>query len=156
MKGLLDPKVDFVFKNIFGSPKHPRVLISFLNATLKPVNKITHVEIKETDIAKQFVRSLEMNVEEIREAKDELVRISNDKEQREIYEMRSKILKDKVSALNEAERKGIEKGIKQGIEKGIKQRTVELAENLLDVLDNETISLKTGLTVDEIEQLRHK
>ena len=33
-----------------------------------------------------------MNVEEIREAKDELVRISNDKEQREIYEMRSKIL----------------------------------------------------------------
>ena len=96
------------------------------------------------------------NVEEIREAKDELVRISNDKEQREIYEMRSKILKDKVSALNEAERKGIEKGIKQGIEKGIKQRTVELAENLLDVLDNETISLKTGLTVDEIEQLRHK
>ena len=61
-----------------------------------------------------------------------------------------------MSALNEAERKGIEKGIKQGIEKGIKQRTVELAENLLDVLDNETISLKTGLTVDEIEQLRHK
>ena len=55
MKGLLDPKVDFVFKNIFGSPKHPRVLISFLNATLKPVNKITQVEIKGTDIAKQFI-----------------------------------------------------------------------------------------------------
>ena len=34
------------------------------------------------------VRSLEMSIEEIREAKDELVRISNDKEQREIYEMR--------------------------------------------------------------------
>lgn len=31
MKGLLDPKVDFVFKNIFGSPKYPRILISFLN-----------------------------------------------------------------------------------------------------------------------------
>ena len=141
MKGLLDPKVDFVFKNIFGSPKHPRILISFLNATLKPVNKITYVEIKGTDIAKQF------NVEEIREAKDKLVRMSNDKEQREIYEIRSKILKDKVSALNEAERKGIEKGIKQ--------RTLELAQNLLDILDSETISLKTGLTVDEIEKLRN-
>ena len=35
-KGLLDPKVDFVFKNIFGSPNHPEILISFLNATLKP------------------------------------------------------------------------------------------------------------------------
>ena len=27
-KGLLDPKVDFVFKNIFGSPNHPEILIS--------------------------------------------------------------------------------------------------------------------------------
>ena len=73
--------------------------------------------------------------------------MSNDKEQREIYEIRSKILKDKVSALNEAERKDIEKGIKQ--------RTLELAQNLLDILDSETISLKTGLTVDEIEKLRN-
>lgn len=28
-KGLLDPKIDFVFKNIFGSEKHPKILISF-------------------------------------------------------------------------------------------------------------------------------
>ena len=34
-KGLLDPKVDFVFKNIFGSEKNPEILISFLNAKLK-------------------------------------------------------------------------------------------------------------------------
>uniref|UniRef100_UPI0025D8B709 Rpn family recombination-promoting nuclease/putative transposase n=1 Tax=uncultured Clostridium sp. TaxID=59620 RepID=UPI0025D8B709 len=102
------------------------------------------------------VRSLEMSIEEIREAKDELVRISNDKEQREIYEMRSKILKDKVSALNEAERKGIEQGIKQGMEEGKRQRTIELAKNLLDVLDNETISLKTGLSIDEVEKLRRQ
>ena len=54
-KGLLDPKVDFVFKNIFGSEKNPEILISFLNATLKPKNKITSVKIKGTDIAKQFI-----------------------------------------------------------------------------------------------------
>ena len=54
-KGLLDPKVDFVFKKIFGSPKHPRILISFLNAILKPVQKIVSVEIKGTDIEKQFI-----------------------------------------------------------------------------------------------------
>ena len=54
-KGLLDPKVDFVFKNIFGSEKHPQILISFLNATLKPKKKITKVEIKNTDIAKHFI-----------------------------------------------------------------------------------------------------
>ena len=42
-----------------------------------------------------------MSIEEIREAKDELIKISSDKKQRELYEMRAKILKDKVSALNE-------------------------------------------------------
>ena len=98
------------------------------------------------------VRILEMSCEEIREAKDELVRISNDDKQRELYEMRSKILKDKVSALNEAERKGIEKGI----EKGIQQEKIEIAKNLLDVLDDETISLKTGLTIEKIKQLREE
>ena len=100
------------------------------------------------------VRSLEMSIEEIREAKDELIRLSNDNKQRELYEMRSKILKDKVSALNEAERKGIEKGRREGIEEGIKQEKVEIAKNLLDVLDDETISLKTGLNIEKIQQLR--
>ena len=118
MKGLLDPKVDFVFKNIFGSPKHPK------------------------DPESEKVRSLEMSIEEIREAKDELIRLSNDDEQRQIYEMRAKILKDKVSALNHAERQGMEK------------KAIEIARNLLDILDDETISLKTGLSIDEIKKLR--
>lgn len=50
------------------------------------------------DPESEKVRSLEMTVEEIRRAKDQLVIMSNDTEQREIYEMRAKILKDKVSA----------------------------------------------------------
>ena len=54
-KGLLDPKVDFVFKNIFGSPNHPEILISFLNATLKAKKKIVNVDIKKTDIEKQYI-----------------------------------------------------------------------------------------------------
>ena len=53
--GLLDPKVYFVFKNIFGSPNHPEILISFLNATLKPKKKIIVIEINKTDIEKQFI-----------------------------------------------------------------------------------------------------
>jgi len=286
MKGLLDPKMDFVFKNIFGSEKNPEILISFLNATLKPKDLIKAVEIKNTDINKDYiedkfsrldvkattnnnevinieiqlkneynmikrslyywsklyseqlnegadysllkrticinilnfkylktrkfhsgyrlkeiysneeltdvaeihfieipkleegsdekdmlvnwveflkdpesekVRSLEMSIEEIRRAKDELIRMSNDDTQREIYEMRAKTLKDKISALNEAERKGLKKGIEQGIKKGIeegeKNKAIEIAKSLLDVLDIETISLKTGLSIDEISKL---
>lgn len=279
MRGLLDPKMDFVFKNIFGSEKNPKILISFLNATLKPKDLITAVEMKNTDINKGYiedkfsrldvkattsnnevinieiqlkneynmikrslyywsklyseqlnegedynilkrticinilnfkylktrkfhsgyrlkeiysneeltdvaeihfievpkleegtdekdmlanwveflkdpesekVRSLEMNIEEIRQAKDELIKMSNDDTQRQIYEMRAKTLKDKVSALNEAERKGIEKGI----EKGEKNKAIEIAKSLLDVLDLETIALKTGLSIDEINKLK--
>ena len=112
------------------------------------------------DPESEKVRSLEMSIEEIREAKDELVRLSNDDKQRELYEMRSKILKDKISALNEAERKGIEKGRKEGIEQGRKEGIVEgklgIAKNLLDVLDDETISLKTGLTIEKIKKLREE
>ena len=274
IKSILDPKIDFVFKNIFGSSKHPRILISFLNSVLKPKNLISKVEIKNTDIEKHFVedkfsrldvkaetntgeiinveiqlkneynmikrslyywsklyeeqlsegedyselkrtvcinilnfkylkndrfhngyrlkeietqeelsdlleihfieipkldknsdekdmlvawteflknpesekvRSLEMTIEEIREAKDELVRLSNDEEQRQIYEMRSKILKDKISALNKAKKEGVEEGIKQG--------KIEIAKSLKGLLEDEVIAEKTGLDLEIIKNL---
>ncbi|MGL4346231.1 MAG: Rpn family recombination-promoting nuclease/putative transposase [Cellulosilyticaceae bacterium] len=270
-KGLLDPKVDFVFKNIFGSEKHPEILISFLNAILKPLEPIVGVEIKGTDIAKHFiedkysrldikavtsqheiinieiqlknehnmvkrslyylskmyeeqlgegddyaalkrticinilnfkylkteifhtgyrlkeiqtneeltdiiemhfieipklpvesdetdmlvawteflrdpesekVRNLELTIQEVREAKNELIRMSNNEEQRAMYEMREKVLKDKVSALNKAR----EEGEVLGIEK--------VARALLDILDDETIAIKTGLSIQEVARLR--
>lgn len=271
IKGLLDPKIDFIFKNIFGAEKNKKILISFLNSVLKNPSPIKTVEIKNTDKEKAFiedkfsrldikaetsnneiinieiqlkneynmikrslyywsklyeeqlgegedyselkrticinilnfkylkndrfhnkyrlkevetneeltdveeihfieipklnencdekdllvawteflkdpeserVRSLEMTVEEIREAKNELIKISNNKEQRELYEMRAKILKDKVSALNEAERKGIEKGIEKA------------AINLLKMgMTEEVISKATGLSIEEIRDL---
>ena len=274
IKSILDPKIDFVFKNIFGSSKHPRILISFLNSVLKPKNLISKVEIKNTDIEKHFVedkfsrldvkaetntgeiinveiqlkneynmikrslyywsklyeeqlsegedyselkrtvcinilnfkylkndrfhngyrlkaietqeelsdlleihfieipkldknsdekdmlvawteflknpesekvRSLEMTIEEIREAKDELVRLSNDEEQRQIYEMRSKILKDKISALNKAKKEGVEEGIKKG--------KIEIAKSLKGLLEDEVIAEKTGLDLEIIKNL---
>lgn len=291
MRGLLDPKMDFVFKNIFGSEKHPNILISFLNATLKPKDLITEVEIKNTDLNKGYiedkfsrldvkattsnneiinieiqlkneynmikmslyywsklyseqlnegedysvlkrticinilnfkylktrkfhsgyrlkemysneeltnvaeihfieipkleegsdekdmlvawieflknpesekVRSLEMSVEEIREAKDELIKMSNDDTQRELYEMRAKTLRDKISALNEAERKGLKKGREEGRKEGIeegkregeKNKAIEIAKSLITIgLDKEAISKSTGLDLCEIEKL---
>ena len=294
-RGLLDPKIDFVFKKIFGSEQHPRVLISYKNAILKPINTISNVEIRNSDLEKEFlddkfsrldikartnkneiinieiqlkipfghlvndipslpfqehpllkneynmikrslyywskmyeeqlnegddysklerticinilnfkyldnnrfhngyrlkeietneeltniqeihfieipklsedsdekdmlvawmeflknpesekVRSLELTISEIREAKDELIRISNDKEQRLLYEMRSKTLKDKNSALNEAERKGIEKGIEK------------VAKILLDMgIPINEIILATGLSENEILNIKN-
>ena len=265
-KGLLDPKVDFVFKNIFGSEKHPEILISFLNAIIKPTIPIVGVELKGTEITKQFiddkysrldvkattsnneiinieiqlkdehnmikrslyylskmyeeqlgegedysnlkrticinilnfkylktenfhtgyrlkeiytheeltdvieipklpaeadvtdmlvawteflkdpesekVRSLELSHKEVREAKDELIRMSNNEEQRALYEMRAKILKDKVSALNKARREGIEEGI-HAVALNMKKAGI----------DFQVIQQMTGLSVEVIMQL---
>ena len=195
MRGLLDPKMDFVFKNIFGSEKHPNILISFLNATLKPKDLITAVEIKNTDLNKGYiedkfsrldVKATTSNNEIINieiQLKNEynmikrslfywsklyseqLIRMSNDDTQRELYEIRAKTLKDKISALNEAERKGNKKGrqegIKEGLQKGIqegeKSKAIEIAKSLINIgLDKETISKSTGLDLNEIEKLMSK
>ena len=107
-----------------------------------------------------------MSVDEIREAKDELIKMSNDDTQRELYEMRAKTLRDKISALNEAERKGIKKGreegrkegieegIKEGIEKGEKKKAIEIAKSLINLgLDKESIAKSTGLDLCEVEKL---
>ncbi|MGL4373030.1 MAG: Rpn family recombination-promoting nuclease/putative transposase [Turicibacter sp.] len=265
--GLLDPTVDFVFKNIFGSPKHPNILISFLNATLKPQNPIISVELLNTDIEKQFhddklsrldvsattdkgeivnieiqvnneldmikrslyywsklyedqlkagdsylqlqrticinilyfncletenfhttyrlketttheeltdvcemhfieikkmnhesetfdllegwmrflqdpsstrVRELELEIEEIREAKDELVRLSNDKAERERYEVRQKQIKDFISAHE------------TGVEKGIEQ---ERERNKIKQLESAKAFLETGLSLEQISRI---
>ncbi|MGL6106666.1 Rpn family recombination-promoting nuclease/putative transposase [Romboutsia sp.] len=52
---LFDPKVDYIFKNIFGSEKHPNILISFLNACIKSKSPITEVKIKNTEITKEYI-----------------------------------------------------------------------------------------------------
>ena len=87
-----------------------------------------------------------MSVDEIREAKDELIKMSNDDTQRELYEMRAKTLRDKISALNEAERKGIQKGEKN--------KAIEIAKSLINLgLDKESIAKSTGLNLCEVEKL---
>jgi len=68
------------------------------------------------------------------------------------------IVKAKNEGLEEGIEKGKKEGLKEGIEKGIKEgekrKAIEIAKNLLDVLDDKTISQKTGLDIKEIEKLR--
>ena len=290
--GILSPKVDFVFKKIFGNEKHPNILISFLNAVIKPTDLIKSVQIKNTDIEKEhiedkysrldikaitnngehinieiqvkneynmikrslyywskmyegqltkgqdydtlsrticinildfkylkndnfhncyrlkekttneeltdvmelhfieipklrklensedisdmleawitFIESptselidkLEMSSDEIKEAKEELLRLSGNDKERERYEKRFESLLEQNSLLANAERKGLQKGLekgkKEGLKEGAKKEKILIAKNLLDVLDDETISNKTGLSLKEIKELRNK
>ncbi len=48
---------------------------------------------------------------------------------------------------------GIREGKKEGIQEGRNKEKIELARNLLDVLDIKTISLKTGLSIEKVESI---
>ena len=68
--------------------------------------------------------------------------------------MRANSLRDKMSELNAAERKGIEKGREEGREEGRKEEKIEIARNMkLNGLDTNTIAKITNLSEDEIDKL---
>ena len=96
--------------------------------------------------------------ETIREAKEELLALSCDRKYRLHYEARFKEWMDRLNRMHYAEKKGIQQGIQQGIEqgieRGIQQNKVEIAKQLMDVLDVQTIAIKTGLSLDEVLQLK--
>lgn len=96
------------------------------------------------------VRKIENDVKEIRNAKDELVKISADKKQRDLYEMRQKVLHDEANALSSAK----EEGKAEGKEEGKEEARLETARNLLDILDDETIAIKVGLELEVVKKLR--
>lgn len=58
MENLLDPKIDFIFKNIFGNKTSSNILISLLNAILgykKESKKITEITIDDSFIKKENI-----------------------------------------------------------------------------------------------------
>lgn len=98
----------------------------------------------------ELVQELEKVEIEIKEAKAQLVRLSEDRKEGEQYEKRRESRLNEVSTLAYAE----EKGMVKGIEQGAKIEKIEIAKKLLDVLDDETISLKTGLSLEEVKEIR--
>ena len=84
--------------------------------------------------------------------------ISLSREERAAYLSREMALHDEATRLSEAEERGEERGQKRGEkigeERGKKRKAIEIANNLLDILDDETIALKTGLSIEEVKALR--
>jgi len=71
-----------------------------------------------------------------------------DKQELEVYDYISMQEGKRLSELETAKL--------DGIEQGIEQEKLNIARNLLDILDDETISLKTGMNIETIEKLRKK
>lgn len=77
----------------------------------------------------------------------QIAELSNlSREELDVFERKQIFLQDSRNA--------VLKGIEQGIERGERQKALAIAQALLDVLDVETISSKTGLSVAEISSLR--
>lgn len=96
--------------------------------------------------SKTVIKVEETN-KEIRKAKSELYRLSMDTNERELYYIREKAIKDELSALYNAR----EEGRKQGV----KETSIKIAKSLLDKLDDKTISEITKLDLDIIKNLRN-
>ena len=107
-----------------------------------------------------------MKNEEIKKAKEQLDKISQDKKERRLAELREKAIKDEMairdSGYNEGRKEGLEEGIHRGIElgkeegvkKGKKAEKKSIAQNMLEMkIDKKIISKVTGLTMNEIDNI---
>lgn len=145
----------FVFKeteNLFDYPD-PEIELFFVelpkfNKTLEELESITDKWI-------YFMKnapSLEMIPEKMGEISEiqQAFTIANEanlsREELEDLEKREMVIED--------QRNLILRGQQEGREEGMRERSFEIAKELLDVLDDQTISQKTGLTLEDIQQLR--
>jgi len=96
------------------------------------------------------------NIKEFKDAFEIVTQAKWNPNELEIYDYISLKEFDELNALKTAEKKGEQRGMERGMERGLEQAKLEVAKNLLDILDDETISLKTGLEVETIKNLRKK
>ena len=154
------PLNDFIFKKLFGEKGNEDILLSFINAVLQRTHKETVVEItkfrrkehkdyKENSI-ERWLAFFEKDIPEttlgelismdsaIKKAEQKIEYLSSDENAMKIYWERERSLHERANMISSAEKRG----------------KLEVAKNLLDILDDETIALKTGLSIDEIRKLR--
>ncbi|MFM7426873.1 MAG: Rpn family recombination-promoting nuclease/putative transposase [Elainella sp.] len=97
-------------------------------------------------------------VPEIKRAFDVAQQSKLSRQELEILEKREIFLHDSRNAILKAQLQGKQKGraagLAEGLAEGAQAKAREIARSLLNVLEVETISQTTGLTIAEVEQLR--
>ncbi|RUT08604.1 hypothetical protein DSM106972_017720 [Dulcicalothrix desertica PCC 7102] len=72
------------------------------------------------------------------------------------YQASLKVYRDWYAIEMTARQEALEQGLQQGREEGAKEKAISIARSLLGILDIETISQTTGLSMAEIEQLQQQ
>ena len=92
----------------------------------------------EKDISEDTLKELVAMEPAIKKAESKLEYLSSDEETMSMYYAREKSLHDQANMIYSAEQR----------------KALEIAKSLLDVLDDETISIKTGISVEQIKAFR--
>jgi predicted transposase/invertase (TIGR01784 family) len=90
------------------------------------------------------------SIPEIHQAFDIANQAKLSREELEDLERREQFIYDQQGAIIKAVREGIE----QGIERGMREKAIAIARQLLARLDDETISQTTGLSLEDVRNLR--
>ena len=98
----------------------------------------------EKDISETTLKELISLDTAIEKAEQKIEYLSSDEETMRIYYERERSLHERANMISSAEIRAEKKA------------KLEIAENLLNILDNETIAEKTGLDIEEIKALRDK
>ena len=121
-------------------------VVEYLNRIATVAQAFNKLTDKEKLELKNWIRNTVQ--EEIAEQAVEIL----DSKKEEVESMVANITRTIEELKEEAEHKGIEKGMERGMEKG----KLDVAKELLDILDDETIAIKTGIPLATIRDLREK
>lgn len=108
---------------------------------------------------KQPEKNLEMDIEEIKEAKNKLCKMSSDEKEREKYFIREQSMIQKESALSGAKeagiKEGMQKGIQQGIKEGVEKKEIDIVSNMLkEGISEDIISKLTKIDISKVIQIK--
>ena len=109
------------------------------------------------DLWVEFIKNpkvINMSNGEIKKAKEVLEKISQDKNERYLAELREKFIMDQKAIEDAGYDKGLSAGIEQGIKQGEENKKIELAKKMKqEGIDIETIQKITELSKEEISKL---
>jgi len=116
---------------------------------IEPKNELAQWVMFLNDPNESEVSKIMEENKEIKEAMDELEKISQDKKLRRIAELREKAIRDEQNGLRHAKEEGIKEGIKEGIEQ-VAKRMINLNHSIEDIMQ------VTGLNKEEILNVKRK
>ena len=101
------------------------------------------------------IKMAESKNEEIEKAKKELEKLAMNPEDRKLYELRLKAIRDEMNIRYSGYIDGMAEGEAKGRAEGKNERNIEIAKNMLkENVNIQFISKMTGLNLEEIEKLK--